>query len=80
MTVIMDGTEFITAATAAEQLLTTEMKILMLLRHNDLVGKFAEGCWFVTRGSVDAYRPGEPQPKKSSGCSTSCGSAHCGCH
>lgn len=80
MTVIIDGTEYLTAAAAARQLLTTEMKILMLLRHKELKGKFQEGCWLVTRDSVDSYSPAEPAPKKGSACSTGCGGTHCGCH
>lgn len=80
MTVIIDGTEYLTAAAAARQLLTTEMKILMLLRHSELHGKLQEGCWLVTRDSVYSYHPSESRPKNVSACSTGCGGTHCGCH
>jgi hypothetical protein len=80
MTVILDGTEFMSAAAAARQLLTTEMKILMLLRHNELSGELVEGSWLVTRESVEAYRPREAHRENRSDCRTSCNSSHCGCH
>jgi hypothetical protein len=78
MTVVIDGTEYIPAAVAAERLATTELKILMLLREKVLVGEAVEGAWFVTKTSVDSYRPEAVTPTKAH-CSTGCSSSHCGC-
>jgi len=80
MTVI-DGIEYITAAAAAEQLATTETKILMLLKKKALCGELVEGTWYVTTASLAGYDPKACEAEKEMQCRTSCSSnSGCGCH
>jgi len=80
MTVVIDGIEYLTASTVAQQLETTETKILMLLKQKALVGELIEGTWFVTTASLACYDAHARQPEKQANCRTSCSSTGCGCH
>ena len=79
MTVLIDGIEYLPAADAAEQLATTETKILMLLKQQALQGELVEGAWFVTAASLACYDKHAQQDQAPS-CRTSCSSTGCGCH
>ena len=80
MTLVNDGIEYISAAAVAEQLETTEMKVLMLLRQKALCGQMIEGSWFVTAASLASFDRELAEPGALKGdCSTSCSGAGCGC-
>jgi len=80
MTVVIDGVEYIAAADAAEQLSTTETRILMLLKQKALLGEMLDGEWFVTTASLACYDKHAAEPEKQLQCRTSCSSSGCGCH
>jgi hypothetical protein len=80
MTVVIDGIEYLPASVAAQQLQTTETKILMLLKQKALAGELIEGDWFVTTASIACYDAHAQDPQKQAQCRTSCSSSGCGCH
>ncbi len=80
MTVLIDGIEYLPVACAAEQLATTETRILMLLKRQALSGELIEGDWFVTAASLACYDRHATEPAKPPECRSSCSSTGCGCH
>jgi hypothetical protein len=80
MTVVIDGTEYLPASVVAQQLETTETKILMLLKQKALGGEFIEGSWFVTTSSLACYDAHARDPEQQASCKTSCSSSGCSCH
>jgi len=80
MTVVIDGIEYLAASTVAQQLETTETKVLMLLKQKALEGELIEGTWFITTASLACYDPHGCEPDKQASCRTSCSSTGCGCH
>ena len=80
MTVVIDGIEYLPASMAAEQLATTETRILMLLKQKALCGEQIEGSWFVTTASLACYDSDGVQAEKLLQCRTSCSASGCGCH
>lgn len=78
MTVIIDGTEYVSADEVAAQLGTTELKVLMLLRQKNLHGEQIDGSWFVTAASLACYDADAAVPAIPS-CRTGCTSSGCSC-
>ena len=73
MTEDINGSLYVPAAEAAEQLSTTQLKILMLIKQKLLCGEMVDGEWYVTRESVAAYDPEEEGPVKQHECRSGCG-------
>ena len=71
-------TAFIPLAEAAELLTTTETRILMMLKRNELVGKQEDDAWYVDRSSLKLCEKPKPSDIIKSGCGSGCGS--CGGH
>lgn len=71
--------EYHPLSVAAEQLATTEMKILMLLKKKVLTGEFIDGSWFVTADSLANYHPSAEGTPEGASCRKSCSSSICGC-
>ena len=46
------GTSFVPIAEAALLLETTEMRVLMMLKKNELQGKTVDDVWYVDRASL----------------------------
>ncbi|MFZ2951350.1 MAG: hypothetical protein WA003_17885, partial [Desulfuromonadaceae bacterium] len=46
------GTVFVPIAAAAQLLETTEMRVLMMLKKNELQGKMVDEAWYVDRSSL----------------------------
>ena len=72
------GTNYVPIAEAAQLLETTEMRVLMLLKKEELQGKMVDEAWYVDRSSLklcekpkaaDIVRPGGC----GGGCSSGCG-------
>lgn len=78
MSTIIDGIEYQPVSEAAEQLATTEMKILMLLKKKILDGDLIDGSWFVTADSLAGYQP-VSEGSDALSCRSSCRSSACGC-
>jgi hypothetical protein len=79
MTVIIEGTEHVTAADAAVQLNTTQLRILMLVKEQALVGKLLDGTWYISRPSLACAEVHGTDRKESTGCRSYCSSSGCGC-
>ena len=69
-------TSFVPIARAAQLLETTEMRVLMMLKKNELQGKFEDDVWYVDRTALqlcdkpnvsDIIKPG------CGGCGSGCG-------
>ena len=76
------GINFVPIAEAAQLLETTEMRILMMLKKNELQGKNEEEAWFVDRSSLNlCAKPKASDIVKPGGCGGGCGSGSgCGGH
>lgn len=46
------GTSFVPIAEAAQLLETTEMRVLIMLKKNEIKGKNEDDLWYVDRGSL----------------------------
>lgn len=65
---------------AAEELSTTGLRLLMLLREGVLTGTEESGVWMITRESIERLkRVGIAVPAQK-GCASSCKASTCGCH
>jgi hypothetical protein len=66
---------------AVEELATTSMRLLMLLREGTLEGVEQEdGSWLIARASLERLKErGGVPPVKQKGCASSCTSSNCGC-
>lgn len=70
-------TNFVPLVEAAQFLATTEARVLMMLKSNDLQGKMFDGAWYVEQSSLDhCNKPKETDIVESGGCGI-CGSG-CG--
>jgi hypothetical protein len=66
---------------AVEELATTSIRLLMLLREGTLEGvEQVDGSWLIARASLERLkeRGGLPQVLQK-GCASSCTSSNCGC-
>ncbi|MEI7815639.1 MAG: hypothetical protein WCI45_00480 [Desulfuromonadales bacterium] len=74
------GTNFVPIAEAALLLETTEMRVLMMLKKNELQGKTVDEAWYVDKSSLNICdKPKAADIVKAGGCGGGCGSG-CGGH
>jgi hypothetical protein len=74
------GTNYVPIAEAAQLLETTEMRVLMLLKRNELQGKMEDDAWYVDRSSLKlCEKPKAADIVRPGGCGGGCGSG-CGGH
>lgn len=78
MTVMIDGIEYLSLTAVAEQLTTTETRVLMMLKEKVLLGGLIEGDWFVSSASLACYDRLAPYPVKLPACASNCSSG-CAC-
>ena len=71
------GMSYVPIAEAAQLLETTEMRVLMMLKKNELQGKTEDDLWFVDRSSLNLCRKPEAADIVKPGCGGGCG---CGGH
>lgn len=75
------GTEFITIAEAAGYLETTETRILMMLKKQELTGSQDDsGNWQIDKASLQLCGKPKPSDFRKTGCGGGCGSGGCGGH
>jgi len=68
------GLSFVTLNEAAELLKTTETRVLMMLKKQELNGKFEEEAWHVDRSSLKLCVKPEPADiVRHGGCGGGCG-------
>ena len=75
----IDTGEVVPIMEAAEELGTTHLRILMLIKEGVLKGEQQGGEWFATRESVDCFRKHGGDVRAQTACRTSCG-GNCGNH
>lgn len=74
------GTSFVAIADAAKLLETTEMRVLMMLKKNELQGKMVDEAWYVDRSTLNLCdKPKAADIVKPGGCGGGCGSGNSGC-
>jgi hypothetical protein len=74
------GTNYVPIAEAAQLLETTEMRVLMLLKKDELQGKMEDEAWYVDRSSLKlCEKPKAADIVRPGGCGGGCGSG-CGGH
>jgi hypothetical protein len=78
------GTTYVAIAEAARLLETTEMRVLMMLKKNELQGKVEEEAWYVDKASLQLCdKPKAADVVRPGGCGGGCGSGSgggCGGH
>ena len=73
------GTVFVPIAEAAQLLETTEMRVLMMLKKNELQGKNEDDAWYVDRASLQLCSKPKAADIVKSSCGGGCGGG-CGGH
>ena len=76
---IIAGTPRVPIDEAAQELKTTHLRVLMLLKQNALSGCQVEGEWYVEKGSLDCLKQHGIDPIGKVNCATSCNPSACGC-
>ena len=76
---IVDGTPHVPIEVAAQELKTTHLKVLMLLKNKALSGCQVDGEWLVERISLDCLKLHGIEPLRTTGFATSCNPSACGC-
>lgn len=72
---------FVPLAEAARLLETTEMRVLMMLKKKELVGRQEDDAWFVDKASLQLCgKPAASDIVRPGGCGGGCGSGGCGGH
>lgn len=79
MAILIGGVEHVTAEAAAQQLSTTPMRILMLLKAQALEGSQVDGVWYVSQPSLACALAHGTDQHVAKGCHTHCSSSGCGC-
>ena len=75
-----DSGTYINATEAAQLLETTETRVLMMLKKNELAGKMVDDAWFVEKASLNlCAKPKAADIVRPGGCGGGCGSG-CGGH
>jgi hypothetical protein len=65
---------FIPVAAAARLLATTELRILMMLKNNELQGKLTNETWYVQKASLQLCgKPKASDIVRPGGCGSGCG-------
>jgi hypothetical protein len=76
---IVDGAPHVPIEEAAQELKTTHLKVLMLLKNSALSGCQVEGEWYVEKSSLDCLKLHGIEPTRTADCATSCNPSACGC-
>ncbi|HEY4744721.1 MAG TPA: hypothetical protein VIH45_08705 [Desulfuromonadaceae bacterium] len=63
-----DAGTFVSITEAAQLLETTEMRVLMMLKHKELIGKLENDAWYVDRASLLGSRKPEAGAIVKPGC------------
>jgi hypothetical protein len=79
METMFNGTPHVRADDAAQELQTTHLRVLMLLKQEKLAGCQVGGEWFVERHSLDCLKKHGVDPLEMASCRTSCTASSCSC-
>jgi hypothetical protein len=79
MELMIEGIPHIPIAEAAEELQTTHLRILMLLKHSVVTGRQVNGEWYVEKSSLACLKSHGLDPLEAAGCAATCKASTCGC-
>lgn len=73
--------DLISLEDAAEQLSSTGLRLLMLIREGNLEGHEVEGKWYISLDSLERLKgTGGTPPIQQKDCASGCTASKCGCH
>jgi len=72
--------ELVPLEDAAEELATTEIRLLMLIREGTLTGIETDEGWHINRESLERLKCAGIAPPKTKGCGAGCTASNCGQH
>jgi len=72
--------ELVLLEDAAEELATTGLRLLMLIREGTLVGIENDGEWRISRESLERLKCTGVAPPELKGCGAACTASNCGRH
>lgn len=72
--------ELVTLEDAAEELSTTGLRLLMLIREGTLEGREVDGVWMVCGKSLERLKNAGIAPPEVKGCGKGCSGSGCGSH
>lgn len=76
---MIEGIPHVSIKDAAQELRTTHLRVLMLLKHRVLSGRQVDAAWYVERSSLDALKEDGLPGMAPAGCRASCTASSCGC-
>ena len=79
MEIMIEGIPHIPIMEAAEELQTTHLRILMLLKHGAATGCQVDGEWYVEKNSLACLKTHGLDRLEPAGCATTCKASTCGC-
>ena len=79
MEIIIKGAPHVPITAAAEELMTTHLRILMLLKHKVLTGSSVDGEWYIDRNTLDVLKCHGMKTEERTECRSSCDATACGC-
>ncbi len=71
--------ELVDVEDAAEELSTTGLRLLMLIREGILQGVEQGGNWLITRESLERVKKSGITPPEQKGCAATCKASGCSC-
>ncbi len=79
MELMIEGIPHIPIAEAAEELQTTHLRILMLLKHKVATGHQVDGEWYIEKNSLACLKSHGMDRLEPASCAASCTTSTCGC-
>jgi len=71
------GTDLVPITVAAQLLETTEMRVLIMLKENEMQGKMVDEAWYVDQSSLNLFKTPKVsdivKPEGCGICGTACG-------
>lgn len=71
--------ELVELEDAAEELSTTGLRLLMLIREGSLQGVERDGTWHIRRASLEGLKHAGISRPEQKGCAATCKASGCGC-
>ncbi|HYS44251.1 MAG TPA: hypothetical protein VEM32_09765 [Geobacteraceae bacterium] len=79
MEIMIEGIPHIPIMEAAEELQTTHLRILMLLKHGAATGCQVDGEWYIEKSSLACLKSHGMDRLEPASCAATCKASTCGC-
>ena len=76
---IADLNEMVPIDEAAEELHTTQLRLLMLVKGGTLSGEEVDGIWYISRGTIEGVKATGGVAAIAMACKSHCTSSSCSC-